>query len=133
MMSNFNMSTNSMPPIIRNATDSVVFWGFHIFYHLLSRSGEFDQFFLNYLYQMIYILVLFFPKLTENDERFHWFYGVSRHFQRYFSYIVVVRFIGGENRSTRRQPSTCRKSQTNIITLCCIEYSSRERGLKSKS
>jgi len=50
MMSTFNMSTNSMPPIIRNATDSVVFWGFHIFYHLLSRSGEFYQFFLNYLY-----------------------------------------------------------------------------------
>jgi len=49
-MSKFNMSTNSMPPIIRNVTDSVVFWGFHIFYHLLSRSGEFYQFFLNYLY-----------------------------------------------------------------------------------
>jgi len=29
-------------------------------------------------------------------------YGVLRHFQQYFSYIVAVRFIGGENRSTRQ-------------------------------
>jgi len=36
-------------------------------------------------------------------------------------YIVVVSFIGGENRSTPRKPPTCRKSLTNIITLCCIE------------
>jgi hypothetical protein len=26
-------------------------------------------------------------------------YGVLCHFQQYFSYIVVVSFIGGENRS----------------------------------
>jgi hypothetical protein len=32
-----------------------------------------------------------------------WFYGVQRHFQQYFSYIVVVSFIGGGNRSTRRK------------------------------
>jgi hypothetical protein len=24
-----------------------------------------------------------------------WFYGVERHFQQYFSYIVEVSFIGG--------------------------------------
>ena len=29
-------------------------------------------------------------------------YGDSRHFQKYFSYIVVVSFIGGRNRSTKR-------------------------------
>jgi hypothetical protein len=30
-------------------------------------------------------------------------YGVQRHFQQYFSYFVVVSFIGGGNRSTRRE------------------------------
>jgi hypothetical protein len=30
-------------------------------------------------------------------------YGVSRHFQQYFSYIMVVSFIGGGNRSSRRK------------------------------
>jgi len=39
-----------------------------------------------------------------------WVYGVSRHFQHYFSYIVAVSFIGGGNRRTRRKPQTCRKS-----------------------
>jgi hypothetical protein len=28
-------------------------------------------------------------------------YGVKRHFQQYFSYIVEVSFIGGGNKSTR--------------------------------
>jgi len=28
--------------------------------------------------------------------------GVQRHFQQYFSFIVVVSFIGGGNRSTRK-------------------------------
>jgi hypothetical protein len=32
-----------------------------------------------------------------------WFYGVYRHFQQYFSYFVVVSFIGGENQSTWRK------------------------------
>ena len=43
-------------------------------------------------------------------------YSVQRHFQQYFSYIVVVNFIGGGNRNTRRKPPTCRKSLTNFIT-----------------
>ena len=30
-------------------------------------------------------------------------YGVHRHFQHYFSYIVAISFIGGGNRSTRRK------------------------------
>jgi hypothetical protein len=37
-------------------------------------------------------------------------YGVQRHFQQYFNYIVEVSFIGGGNRSARRKPPTCRKS-----------------------
>jgi len=45
-----------------------------------------------------------------------WVYGVYRHFQQYFSYIVAVSFIGGGNRSTRRKPPTCCKSLTNFIT-----------------
>jgi hypothetical protein len=37
------------------------------------------------------------------------FYGVKRHCQQYFSYIVVVSFIGGGNRSIRRkQPTYCK-------------------------
>ena len=35
---------------------------------------------------------------------------------KYFSYIVVVCFIGGGNRWTSRKPPTCRKSLTNFIT-----------------
>jgi hypothetical protein len=41
-------------------------------------------------------------------------FGVQHYFQQYFSYIVVVNFNGGGNRST---PSTRRKSLTNFITL----------------
>ena len=36
-------------------------------------------------------------------------YSVERHYQHYFSYIVVVSFIGGGN---RRKTPTCRKSLT---------------------
>jgi hypothetical protein len=43
-------------------------------------------------------------------------YGIYRHFQQYISYILAVSFIGGGNRSTRRKPSTCRKSLTIFIT-----------------
>jgi hypothetical protein len=43
-------------------------------------------------------------------------YGDSRHFQKYFSYILVVSFIGGGNRSTQRKPPTFCKSLTNFIT-----------------
>jgi len=42
--------------------------------------------------------------------------------------IVVVSFIDGENLGTRRKPPTCRKSLTNFITQCCIEYTLPERG-----
>jgi hypothetical protein len=38
------------------------------------------------------------------------------HFQQYFTYIVVVSFIGGGNRRIRRKPPTCRESLTNFIT-----------------
>jgi hypothetical protein len=32
--------------------------------------------------------------------------------------------IDGENQSTRRKPSTCRKSLANFIAKCCSEYTS---------
>jgi hypothetical protein len=35
-----------------------------------------------------------------------------------------VSFIGGGNRSIRRKPLICRKALTNLITYCCIEYTS---------
>jgi len=44
---------------------------------------------------------------------------------KYFSYIVVVSFIGAGNGSTGRKPLSCRKSMTNFIKQCCIEYTSQ--------
>jgi hypothetical protein len=35
-------------------------------------------------------------------------YGVLRHFQHYFNYIVAVSFIGGGNRSTLKKSLTYR-------------------------
>jgi len=35
--------------------------------------------------------------------------------EHYFSYVVVVSFIGGGNRSTRRKPPNWRKSLTKCI------------------
>ena len=57
-------------------------------------------------------------------------YGVKRHFQQYFRYIMAVSFIGGGNRSLRRKPSPCRKSLTNFITQCCIEHTSAWAGFE---
>jgi hypothetical protein len=42
-------------------------------------------------------------------------YGVYRHFQQYFSYIVVVNFIGGGNQSTWRKRPTCLKLVTDKL------------------
>ena len=39
-------------------------------------------------------------------------YGVECNFQQYFSYIVVISFIVGGSRSTRRKLPTCRNSLT---------------------
>ena len=48
----------------------------------------------------------------------------------HFSYIVAISFICGGNWSTRRKPPTCRKSLTNFITSCCIEYISSWTGFE---
>ena len=43
---------------------------------------------------------------------------------------MVASFIDGGNQSTQRKPLTCRKSLTNFITYCCIEYISPSAGFK---
>ena len=53
------------------------------------------------------------------------------HFQQYFSYIVAVSFIDGGNQSTWGKPPTCRKSLTNFIPYCFIEYTSPDKYLSS--
>jgi hypothetical protein len=44
-------------------------------------------------------------------------YGVERHFQKYFSYIVAISFIGGGNQTTGRKQLTFHKSLTNFYIL----------------
>jgi len=56
-----------------------------------------------------------------NGYLFMFVYGVECHFQQYFYYIVAFSFIDGGN---QRKPWICRKSLTNFITYCCIEYTS---------
>ena len=54
-----------------------------------------------------YSLRFYFPYLSLlNDFLRAWAYGVWRHFQQYFSYIVAVSFISGGNQSARRKPLT---------------------------
>ena len=57
-----------------------------------------------------------------------WFYGVKRHFQQYFSYIVAVGFIDGGNRSGRRKPPTCWSNKLIIVRDVDIYYSSTVKG-----
>jgi hypothetical protein len=45
--------------------------------------------------------------ISKNSVKPIWLaYGVLCHFQQYFSYIVVVSFIGGGNQSTQKKPPT---------------------------
>jgi len=46
-------------------------------------------------------------------------FGVQRHFQQYFSYIIATSFSGGGSRSTRREPSILGKQLVNFITCGC--------------
>jgi hypothetical protein len=48
------------------------------------------------------------------------------HFQQYFSYIMAVSFISGENWSMRRKSTTCLKSnirRSYIPVVCVVRYS----------
>jgi hypothetical protein len=51
-------------------------------------------------------------------------YSVLRHFQQYFSYVVVVSFIGGGNRSTLRKPDRPAASywERNKCVYIIIKY-----------
>jgi len=46
-------------------------------------------------------------------------FGVQRHFQHYFSYIVATSFSGGRSRSTQREPPTMGKLLVSFITCGC--------------
>jgi len=53
-------------------------------------------------------------------------YGVWCHIQQYFSYIMAVSFISGENWSMRRKSTTCLKSnirRSYIPVVCVVRYS----------
>ena len=41
-------------------------------------------------------------------------YGVYRHFQQYYCYILAVSFIGGGNRSTQRKPLSLQSASHNV-------------------
>ena len=86
------------------------------------ETDSYNQSYTCYLILVLFLQFVFF--ITYVSEMM--VYGVWQHFQQYFSYmyIVVVSFIDGGNQSTRRKPPTCRKSLTNLITLCYIEYTS---------
>ena len=47
-------------------------------------------------------------------------YGVKRHIQQYFCYIVAICFIGGENRTTVRKPQIRHNRSTTSGTLLCL-------------
>ena len=46
-------------------------------------------------------------------------FGVSRHFQQYFSYIMATSFSGGRSQNTRREPPTMGKQLVSFITCGC--------------
>ena len=60
-------------------------------------------------------------------------FGVKYHFQQYFSYTMAVSFISGGKWSTRRKPPTCCTSLTNLITWCCIVYTSPLSGFELRT
>jgi hypothetical protein len=47
--------------------------------------------------EIIYLFNCIAAKTLDNVSFICLFDGVKRHFQQYFSYIVVASFIGGEN------------------------------------
>ena len=58
-------------------------------------------------------------------------YGVLCHFQQYFSYIMVVSFIGQGIQSTRRKPLTCRKSLTNFHHIMLYQVHLNMSGIQT--
>jgi hypothetical protein len=48
-------------------------------------------------------------------------YGVKRHFQQYFSYILAVSFIGGWNPSTRKKTIDLSQVTDELYHLICLK------------
>ena len=98
--------------------------------HVLCRHSSFNQSFFMFWLNLAHVTI---AVSTSSSFFFFFFFGgwwsvgliydVWCHFQQYFSYIVVVSFIGGGN---ARKPPTCDKSLTNFITYCWIGYTSPE-------
>jgi hypothetical protein len=63
--------------------------------------------------------VFFIPNVN-----FGWVMVSNATFNNIPAISLLSVFIGRGNRSTRGNPPTCRKSLTNFITFCCIEYTS---------
>jgi len=68
-----------------------------------SITSAYPDLLLTYLYSLAMPLLAIFISLSIACL----FDGVWHHFQQYFSYIVALSFIGGENRNTRRNLLTC--------------------------
>ena len=64
----------------------------------------------NAILYKIEICIHYYLKTSSINTNVCLLFDVKRHFQQYFSYIVVVSFISGGNRRIRRKPPTCRKS-----------------------
>ena len=65
---------------------------------------------------ILYHIVIFYISIALQD------YGVYRHFQQYFSFIVGVSFIGRGNRSTQRKAPTLRNKNVDIKCSANAQY-----------
>jgi hypothetical protein len=58
-------------------------------------------------------------KITIDLFSFFLNFGVERHFQQYFSYIMATSFSGGRSRNTRKEPPTMGKQLVKCSTCGC--------------
>jgi hypothetical protein len=101
-------------------TEALIMWSWWL--QLPWRGGDIQRYLLSF-FSFVYTGAIWRVDIWEPSQGswkfgswLAWFYGVSRHFQQYFSYIVAVSFIHGGNRKTRSNPPTYRKLLTNFIT-----------------
>jgi hypothetical protein len=71
-----------------------------------TLANKYSQLIGSFLMELLSLLILNVPLMSIKKQ-------LLIHFA--FSYIMVVSFIGGGNRSALGKPPTCRKSLTNII------------------